>query len=344
MDHEEPPLKPLVSVCVANFNGEKVLDLCLSSVMAQGTESSVEIIVHDDCSSDCSVALIRERFPEVRLLTSEQNVGFCMSNNRMAAVAKGDYLLLLNNDTRLHHGALNALLFFQRVNPDAGILTVPQYNMTTGELLDRGMFLDLFGNSIPNTREGTRDVAMVMGSCLWISRELWQAIGGFPEWFGSIAEDLYLCCLARLYGKRVVAVDESGYDHKVGHSFGGGKVEASGLRSSLRRRALSELNKNRVIATCYPSLSVLSLLPNSILLLLEGIALGAARRQPALLTRVYLPAILGIVVDWRRLGSMRRCIQRQRQIGLGPFFRPFRLRHQKLVLLLAHGFPEVRAE
>ena len=188
-------------------------------------------------------------------------MGFCISNNRMVAAARGDYLLLLNNDTRLHPGALEALLGYQQDTPDAGILTLPQYNMATGELLDRGMFMDLFANPIPNTQAGTREVATVMGSCLWIQRELWEEIGGFPEWFGSIAEDMYLCCCARLMGRRVVAVDESGYDHAVGYSFGGGKVEGRRLKSSLRRRALSELNKNRVIAACYPGYSALLLLP-----------------------------------------------------------------------------------
>ena len=59
----EQPLNPVVSVCIANFNGEAVLDACLSSVLAQDTDFPVEILVHDDCSSDGSVALIKERFP-----------------------------------------------------------------------------------------------------------------------------------------------------------------------------------------------------------------------------------------------------------------------------------------
>jgi GT2 family glycosyltransferase len=334
----------VVSVCIANFNGEAVLDTCLSSVMAQETDFPFEILVHDDYSSDDSLALIRGRFPSVRLLTSTENVGFCVSNNRMAAAAKGDYLLLLNNDTRLHPGALDSLHRFQRDNTDAGVLTLPQYDMATGELLDRGMFMDLFANPIPNTEQGTRDVATVMGSCLWVARERWQEVGGFPNWFGSIAEDMFLCCCVRLTGRRVVAIDGSGYDHAVGHSFGGGKVEGQRLRTSLRRRRLSELNKSRVIATCYPGPAVLLLLPHFLFLLAEGIVLGAVRLQPVLLTKDYLPSIIGIASDWRRLGRLRQSVQARRQISMGDFFRPFRLMHQKLTLLGRHGFPEVRAD
>jgi GT2 family glycosyltransferase len=337
-----PVVKPVVSVCIANYNGDAVLDACLSSVLAQATDFPVEILVHDDCSNDGSVALIRERFPGVILLTSEENVGFCISNNRMAAKARGDYLLLLNNDTRLHPGALAALLHYQRDNPDAGVLTLPQFDLATGELLDRGMFMDLFANPIPNKSTGVQEVATVMGSCLWIARELWEEIGGFPDWFGSIAEDMYLCCCARLMGRRVVAIDESGYDHAVGHSFGGGKIHDQKLRTSLRRRALSELNKNRVIAICYPGYSVLLLPLQFFLLLLEGAALFAVRHQLAILTRIYLPAVFRIISDWQRLGKLRGNVQRNRRIILAQFFRPIHFTHYKLSLLSSYGFPSIR--
>lgn len=342
MDFREASLKPIVSICIANYNGDAVLEGCVSSVMAQITDFPVEILIHDDCSSDDSVAILKERYPNVTLLTSVTNVGFCTSNNRMAAAARGDYLLLLNNDTRLHAGALQTLLNFQKENPDAGILTLPQYDMQTGELLDRGMFMDIFGNPIPNSEPGTREVAMVMGSCLWIARELWVDIGGFPDWFGSIAEDMYLCCCARLMGRYVGAIDESGYDHAVGYSFGGGKVKDQKLQSSLHRRALSELNKNRVIAICYPGSSVMLLLPHLLLLLVEGIILSVIRWNPALLWRIYLPAILEPIRDRRRLCDLRRDVQRRRGISFGEFFAPFRLLHHKISLLWAYGIPEVR--
>ena len=335
-------MKPLVSVCIANYNGDAVIQACLESVLAQETDFDVEIIVHDDCSTDNSVAFIRGQYPSVRLLTSEKNVGFCISNNRMAAEAQGDYLLLLNNDTRLHAGAIEALLSFQKDNSSAGILTLPQFNLETGELLDRGMFMDLFANPIPNTRNGTREVATVMGSCLWIARELWEGVGGFPDWFESIAEDMYLCCRVRLLGRKVVAIDDSGYDHCVGLSFGGGKVEGARLQTSLRRRTLSELNKNRVMSTCYPGHSVMLLVPHVILLLVEGAVLCMVRRRLALLTHIYLPAIFGIIFDWHRLDRLRRSVQATRRVGIGNFFGPFRFTHHKVAMLRRFGFPSIR--
>ncbi|HKK23041.1 MAG TPA: glycosyltransferase family 2 protein [Pseudohaliea sp.] len=337
----QQPGKPRVSVCIANYNGDDVLEACLASVAAQTCSFAVETLVHDDASTDGSPALVRSRFPAVTLLCADENVGFCRSNNRLAAAARGDYLLLLNNDATLHPGALEALYRYQDAHGDAGILTLPQYAADSGELLDRGMHMDLFANPIPNTAPGTREVATVMGSCLWISRALWEELGGFPEWFGSIGEDMYLCCLARLRGRAVVAVDETGYDHVVGHSFGGGRVEGRRLRSSLRRRALSELNKNRVMALCYPGFTVLLLLPQALLLLLEGLALSLRDGNLRVLRQIYLPAIARVAGDWRRLRRERRAIQAARRRGIADFFRPLRLTHHKLWLLRRYGLPHI---
>ena len=65
---------------------------------------------------------------------------------------------------------------------------------------------------------------MVIGACLWLPKNLWDNLGGFPEWFGSLAEDMYLCCLARLKGVPVKVISTSKFSHWVGRSIGGGKV------------------------------------------------------------------------------------------------------------------------
>src|SRR3546814_17849038 len=88
---------------------------------------------------------------------------------------------------------------------------------------------------------------MFMGACVWIPKNLWVELGGCPEWFGSIGEDLYLCCRARLAGYRVESLNHSGYRHWVGYSFGGGKVKGDRLATTKIRRALSERNKSFVM-------------------------------------------------------------------------------------------------
>ena len=92
---------PIVSVCVANFNGEHLLSDCIDSVLAQECDAAIEILVHDDASTDGSVALLRTRYPQVHVLASNDNVGFCVGNNRMVERARGEYILLRNNDAAL---------------------------------------------------------------------------------------------------------------------------------------------------------------------------------------------------------------------------------------------------
>ncbi|MBU3736560.1 MAG: glycosyltransferase, partial [Methylobacterium sp.] len=215
---------------------------------------ALEIIVHDDASSDDSVALIRAHYPQVKVIDSPHNAGFCIANNRMAEVARGEYLLLLNNDAALMPGALDALLAEAKDIARPAILSLPQYRADDGSLLDRGCLLDPFLNPVPNLDAGRNDVGMVMGACLWIPAILWKEIGGFPEWFGSIGEDLYLCCVARLWGYPVRCAAASGYRHHVGHSFGGGKLREGKLVTSFQRRRLSERNKTFVMVITFPTL------------------------------------------------------------------------------------------
>lgn len=330
-----------LSVCIANYQGEAVITRCLDSLTSQSCNFEFEILIHDDASTDASCEIIASRYPGVKLLRSHENVGFCKSNNRLAEEAGGDYILLLNNDTRVHPGGLQALIDAAESDPAAGVLSLPQYDMDSGELLDRGMFIDVFANPVA-AREPTPEVAVVMGSCLLIRRDTWLAIGGFPEWFGSLAEDLYLCTRVRLLGLRVKVIDRCGYDHVVGHSFGGGKVAGNRLDTTFHRRRLSELNKNRVIATCYPAPVHIPLLGlQFLLLLLEGALLSLAKRSARPLREIYLPSIGGILTDIPRLRRERKRCMENRQIGLAAFFSPIRFRLHKLSLLRRHGVPSI---
>src|SRR4051812_14382630 len=110
------PEIPHCSICIANYNGEDVLAACLNSVLNQITDYRFEIIIHDDASSDRSVEIIQRCYPQVKLIVSEKNVGFCVSNNRMVAVASGKYILLLNNDAALFPDALQKLADYAEVD------------------------------------------------------------------------------------------------------------------------------------------------------------------------------------------------------------------------------------
>jgi GT2 family glycosyltransferase len=338
------PADPVCSVCIANYNGAALLDDCLASVFRQAGDVSVEVLVHDDASTDDSVTLLHSRYPHADLLVSHDNVGFCVSNNRLVEHARGEFILLLNNDAALFPDALRVLLTTAREQAVPGILSVPQFDWTTGELVDRGCMLDPFLNPVPNMRAECRDVAMVVGACLWIPRALWIEIGGFPEWFGSIGEDLYLCCRARLAGYSVQVTETSGFRHRIGASFGGGKAQDDNrLSTTFKRRALSERNKTFVMAMTYPAPAMQLLLPlHLVLLLVEGALLALLRRQTTYLSSIYLPVFGAVLGKWTRLCVERNKIQKQRTSTFRAFFSVFEAMPYKLKMLLRHGVPEVK--
>jgi GT2 family glycosyltransferase len=338
-----PAIEPICSVCIANYNGVAMLADCLESVLTQQGDLSIEIIVHDDASTDDSVTWLRKNYPQVELLASAQNVGFCVSNNRMVAHARGEYILLLNNDAALASDALVTLLDAARQQHPNGVLTLPQYDWESGALVDRGCLLDPFYNPVPNLDPHRRDVAMTIGACLWLPRTLWLELDGFPEWFESIGEDLYLCCRARLAGYPMQVTASSHYRHRQGASFGGNRVGASGLATTYNRRRLSERNKTYALIICTPGAWLWLLLPLHLLVLTsEGVVLSLLRRDARLWREVYARVWRTLWRHHEQLRVLHKTIQSARRTTSRCYHRGFVPRLRKLDMLLRHGAPEIR--
>lgn len=334
---------PVCSVCIANYNGESMLADCIDSVLSQDCGFPIEIIVHDDASTDGSLDLLRSRYPQVRVIASATNVGFCIGNNRMVAQARGEFVLLLNNDAALLSGALAAFAAEAARQSSPAILTLPQYDWETDALVDRGCMLDPFYNPVPNTDPERDDVAYVIGACLWCPRTLWDSLGGFPEWIESIGEDLYLCLLARINGVAVVALRQSGYRHRQGASFGGNRVAAGRLQTTYRRRRLSERNKTFVLLLFTPFPFAMGLLALHLLVLMaEGAVLSVLKRDPRLFREVYWNVPQALLTQRARLFDLRRRIQGRRRIGILDYARVFTPVPRKISMLLRHGLPSLR--
>ncbi len=334
---------PECSVCIANYNGEAFLEGCIGSVLKQECALEFEIIVHDDASEDGSLQLLRSKLPDITLIESEKNVGFCKSANRMAAKASGEYLLMLNNDAELFPDALATLHAYARKLGEPAILTLPQYDFDTGELVDRGSLVDMFLNPVPNLDPHRRQVAMTIGACLWIPKTQWTQLGGFPEWFESLAEDLYLCALARLRGITVQAVTGSGYRHRSGASFGGGKVVSNSLNTTVHRRRLSERNKSYTMVMCYPAPWFQLIFPvHLISLLFEGLFLALIKREFGLWRDIYWSCVCELWRNRLRLRQHRREVQKQRLVNAAEFFATTTPVPRKLSMLFRYGIPKIR--
>lgn len=333
---------PICSICIANYNGVGVIEECLRSVMDQDCSFPFEIIVHDDASSDRSVELIRRNFPNVILMASEENVGFCVSNNRMVEKSRGKYILILNNDATLFSNALRTFYEHAEFEKQPCIHGIRQFDAATGELIDFGIFLDPFLNSIPNQDLSRSDVSMILGACLWVPRKIWEETGGFPDWFNTMHEDMYICCLARLYGYPVRVIPKSGYRHWVGKSLGGGRIVQNRLSTTLKRRALSERNRLYVIALCYPAPFVFIALPlHILLLLLEGIFISVCKNNIEILRSIYFYSFKSLLANRAKILKTRREIFQQNHISRRNFISFIHFVPHKLRMLIRHGIPEI---
>lgn len=113
-----------LSVIIVNYNVEYFLEQCLLSVRKAMKEISGEIFVVDNNSVDHSVAMVKEKFPEVILIANQENTGFSRANNQAMKIARGEYFLLLNPDTVVEEDTFQKIIDFMDSHPDAGGLGV----------------------------------------------------------------------------------------------------------------------------------------------------------------------------------------------------------------------------
>lgn len=129
-----------LSVIIVNYNVEHFLEQCLHSVRRAMRSVETEVYVVDNNSVDGSVAMVREKFPEVKLIANEKNTGFSYANNQAIRICKGEYVLLLNPDTVVEEDTFEKVVKFMDEHPDAGGLGV---HMIDGK-----------GNFLPESKRG----------------------------------------------------------------------------------------------------------------------------------------------------------------------------------------------
>jgi len=224
---------PLVSVIVINWNGARHLPACLDALRAQ-TYPRLEIIVADNASTDGSQALIRERYPEVRLVALPENRGFTGGNNAGIAASTGAIVILLNNDTEVAPAWVAALVDAFARHPEAGTAASKML------LFDRRDTFHTAGDfyrvdGLPGNRGvWQKDVGQydreeyVFGACggaLAVRRDVLEAIGLLDDDFFFSAEDVDFAWRAQLAGYRCVYVPGAVVYHHLAAS--GGDVTAS---------------------------------------------------------------------------------------------------------------------
>jgi GT2 family glycosyltransferase len=145
-----------LSVVIVNYNVRYFLEQALHAVRRASEGLSVEVFVVDNNSVDDSVAMVREKFPEVVLLANQENVGFSRANNQAIAQARGEYVLLLNPDTVVEESTFHRCLSFMRAHPDCGGLGVKM--------------IDGKGNFLPESKRGFPSPSVAFYKTFGLSR------------------------------------------------------------------------------------------------------------------------------------------------------------------------------
>ena len=114
------PEKPDVSIVVTSYNTRDMLKSCIESIRQSVDAITFEVICVDDNSDDGSADMVRENFPEVRLVQNRENLGYTKSNNIGIQIARGRYVVLLNADTEIQPQAFDRMVVFMDRTPEAG--------------------------------------------------------------------------------------------------------------------------------------------------------------------------------------------------------------------------------
>jgi len=207
---------------VLNYNGRRYLDRCMEALLAQDLEGGLEVLLVDNASTDGSAEYVRARFPEVHLIESANNLGFAGGNNLGMRHARGRYVVLLNNDTRVRPGWLAALVETASAEPDIGAVTSKVVFMKQPNMIQNAGVLLLSDGSGADRGAGEEDSGQydrqeeVFGACgcaMLLKREMLEQIGGFDIAFFMYYEDTDLSWRMRLWGWRIVYQPSAVVEH-----------------------------------------------------------------------------------------------------------------------------------
>ena len=240
--------EPLISIIVLNYNAGNLLLDCIESIKKSSYEN-IEILVVDNISSDGSQIRCKEKFPDIKLIQNEENLGYCGGNNVGIKEANGEFIVILNPDTIVEPNWINELLIAQKEFGDAlyqpKILSLNEENIiqSTGNMLHVfgfGFARDK-GNKISDKNEEIEKIGYASGTCLFTSRKVLEKVGLLDEFLFLYHDDLDLGWRAAQIGISSFYVPKS----KIFH------VESYSLKWSAKKFFWLERNRKYCLLTHY---------------------------------------------------------------------------------------------
>ena len=212
-------MPPKVSVIIVNYNGKHLLSKCLESLSTINYEN-LEVILVDNNSTDESIEFVTKNYPSIILLKLNKNKGFAEPNNLGAKLAKGEYLLFLNNDTVVTENFIDEMI--KVIDNDKKIAICQSLLLKPdGSIDSSGDFLDDLG-VVYNSKtkiDQIREISSARGASMLIRSDVFKELNGFDEKFFVSFEDVDICWRAWILGYRVLVIPTSTVFHSGGSTI-----------------------------------------------------------------------------------------------------------------------------
>lgn len=223
-----------VSVVILNYNGQKLIQKYLPSVIANS--SGAEIVVADNGSTDGSVEWLKAEYPQLRLIAFDKNYGFAEGYNQALKLIDNEYYVLLNSDVNTPEGWLLPLFDYMENHTECAACQPKIRSEYEPEKFEyagaAGGFMDIYGYPLcrgrvigyvetdNNQYDTIEEIFWATGACLFIrSKAYWDA-GGLDGRFFAHQEEIDLCWRLKARGASIVCIPKSTVYHVGGGSLG----------------------------------------------------------------------------------------------------------------------------
>jgi GT2 family glycosyltransferase len=300
----------MLSVIILTWNGKPYLKDCLDSLAVQSFRDFESILV-DNGSNDASAEYVQEKYPWVKIVSLPENVGFAEGNNQGFAVASGEFIVTLNNDTKLEPSFLAAMIAAAEADPTIGMVAAKMLNFyEKGRIDSVGVRIapNGMGQNIGVGEQdcGQYDIASdVFGPCAGAAlyrRAMLEEVGFFDPAFFAYYEDLDLAWRGRLAGWRAATAPEAVVYHV--HSATSGKMSPFTVYQVQR-------NKWYVLLKNWPASLLLKRSPLIVIFDLAALLLAVLRGRG----RAAFKARLDVLKALPKLLHERNSVQRLRKIS-----------------------------
>jgi GT2 family glycosyltransferase len=308
--NDEHAASPRLTVTLTNYNGRALLETMLASLDRQ-TLREFAVVVVDDCSSDDSVAWLREHRPDVRVVQPPQNSGVTAAMNLALSVPESELVALFNNDMELDPGCLKALVAALDRHPEAGSATPKMLDFTDRAVLDGAGDLLSWRGGGRRRGHGERDRGQfdeegeIFGPCggaALYRRGALARVGGFDEAYYAYYEDIDWAFRAQLAGFGCRYAPRAVLYHRGSETLGRGMTEFNAY----------QLWRNPIwlIAKCFPLVCILRHAPSLLRGQAGNLYTALRERKLGVWGRAMRDALRGLPAA---LGK-RRAVQRSRTV------------------------------